>query len=197
MIEFEKTITKHFDMSSLDETQVERLKVKYQEIAFKSIGLIQSAVDGSDEKIDWSYNGEHYYWYPTKRRTAIAQWYDPHTKGEIVFYPQGIVRSYITKTSGMTNQYFDKSYIDDKKITLSEMMKAVLGQIVTSRTIKSRRENLTDRDFLVDIVGGEEIFESMLITDEEKKILNGPSWLTSQMVQLKETRLKIENRRIS
>jgi len=197
MIKFENTISRHFDMSSLDDTQVERLKLRYQEISFKSIGLIQGPVDGSTPSRLYSTASDENYrrWYPTKRRTAIAQWYDPQTDNEIVFYPQGTVRSYITKRSGKTNRYFDKSYIIGEKPTLSEMMKAVLGQIVTSRTIDSRRMKLNDREFLIDVCGGEEIFESMLLTDKEQEILKSHRWpVNPERDELLE---EIKNRRIS
>lgn len=166
-----KGTDKSFDMSLLNDEQVERLKIKYQDIAFESVGLIKTEINKSTvTSISYlNSNGEKLFHFPTCRRTAIAQWFDPHTGGEIVFYPQGTVRSYITKRSGMTNQYFDEQGPDVK---LSDMMKAVLGQIVTSRTIKSRRLNLGNVEFLTDIAGSKEEFEEMCLDTAEVELLD-------------------------
>jgi len=166
MVEPEVNVEKEFDIGLLNEKQVETLKVAYQDISFKSIGLIKCPVKSGQ----MVYYGNGSFHTPTKRRTAIAQWYDPQTDNEIVFYPQGSVLSYITKRSGHTNKYLDVDYQNTP--LLSDMMKKVLGRIVTSRTIKNRRELLSSTLFLERICGGKDEFEKLLMTDEEANIVS-------------------------
>lgn len=153
MLEFKEVVESRefFNFSDLNEEQVTRLRLKYQELAFENLGLYKQSV-------------KH-------RRSAISAWFDPETNNEIVFYKSGYVRNYSpkwrarTRRTGRSGYPILYGYFPNTE--LSVMMHSVIAKIVVSRTFKEREVLKKEKSFIQEIAGGPKELRSLLRTEEE------------------------------